>query len=433
MTELQPRPLRRRSCKQPKALSFEHVEVASIDLDPPAARGRSPARPVLHARTSVSVDAGADDEDLDEIEALLRAVAPLARPAPTTVSTVRLSAAAGDSHRCATADCAHASIPLVDVLPATFADDYLPDVFRFFPAIPGSALLETVHRFSTVARDPPPRARRLPTSPLASRPASPDGTAGPPRDWVDALVARRYPPGSDLDALLRRPSFTSRPLVDWDRNDLRALCFVPSLDPLGFGGRRPALDPPSFEIVVLPLAAADDEIVATLAGSALYAEFTIPRARREALARDTLAACAGRRPGPLARGQWRRILDNYLLALGCEAQAMLDFQTTILRRSRLKQQARSQSQQSLLKRVLMRCASARPAPPGAVLPSQAPLPPPVIRTVPVSASPLIASLGIPKIELQFTISEQRQVWRETQLRIFRRLGLAWDPTDLPMA
>ncbi|KAK9458275.1 hypothetical protein V1511DRAFT_508364 [Dipodascopsis uninucleata] len=184
---------------------------------------------------------------------------------------------------------------------------------------------------------------------------------------------------------LHRPSFTQRDLVDWIKNDIRSLCFVTSIEQTWNAKLDAFLDDDEnesenqfneyisktcydlkergFQILVLPLDSDYDTIIDILVSSNIYAEFKFSHNFRYHQAKDALDTCLllkgdrgdrQRRRRPFrSKMEWRRIIDNYLLALGIEAQARVDFQKVITL------QAKSNYRKSnLLKRVLLSRASA---------------------------------------------------------------------------
>ncbi|KAK9452394.1 uncharacterized protein V1518DRAFT_65550 [Limtongia smithiae] len=338
-------------------------------------------------------------------------------------------------------------LSLVDVVPTSFENDYPAPLLSHFP------------------------------------PQSPHGI-------LDDNVFARH---GLADILSRRPSFTRRALVDWDRNDLRSLCFVPALPPswVSSSGKVPVLREDGYAIVVLPYDANDDAIAHILARSDLYIEFAFSEAHKLRLARETIELCIpATTPRAavtatttmttttttptrvLTRAQWRRVLDNYLLALGCDAQARLDFQTAIMYRALRKQEQQlAQRRGNLLKRVLLTRASSSTSPPSATSsflaktgglfqlraanaqsPFVSSLPTtPALTATSSPHAPLPVHLAdscfsssssststVPAALEQFAAStqlvshaEQKQIWHDVQALLFSRLGLDWEPTELP--
>ncbi|KAK9359211.1 hypothetical protein V1504DRAFT_435046 [Lipomyces starkeyi] len=315
------------------------------------------------------------------------------------------------------------------------------------------------------------------------------------------------------DLYLRRPSFTRRDLIDWEKNDLRSLCIVTELKPEWLPAEptptasslqsptqiTPPLREEHFRIIVLPLCADDETIVYTLAGSDLYVEFGFSMNHRVRLARETINICLRHRrdKAVLAKPEWRRVIDNYLLALGCEAQGRVEFKKAItIRAQRKQEQQLAKRRGNLLKRVLLNRASSsagllpsrtsmsssgrdtgtaamtKMTPPSllAGLPSSSAglqaatsflsrttkstteffqnLGPKVLtsassETVPESSSiqqnprqptmpDFSSSVTSPPVNPSVLVSraEQKVIWREVQIRLYTRLGLDWEPTEL---
>lgn len=260
-----------------KPADFEHVETVDLNLD---------------------LDERERESDCSSICALLRKSSTKTSSPDSLLRSFR--------NRSGSSSPSQPRLSVLDIIPNSFADYYPPELFMLFP----------------------PTARAA----AHVRSRSTDNTHS------------LYPSDEGLfssfgiaDLYLRRPSFSYRDLVDWERNDLRSLCFLPDLRPDTLPAWWPADSPVSadsppllreegFHIVVLPLNATDDAIVETLANSDIYLEFAFSQAHRQRLARQTIDLCLRNRLSVLTKPEWRRLIDNYLLALGCEAQARVDFQ-----------------------------------------------------------------------------------------------------------
>lgn len=145
-----------------------------------------------------------------------------------------------------------------------------------------------------------------------------------------------------------RPSFTERPLIDWRLNDLRSLLIFDL--PLPAQLRDAELREPGFRVHVIPRDLPDDQMVTALANTSLYQEFNFSMEFKMQTAYYTLLAVRERigQNVALTRPQWRNVVENYLLNLGCEAQCRLDFRTLyykLLDRKREQVQQQQQQQQ----------------------------------------------------------------------------------------
>ncbi|KAK9377274.1 uncharacterized protein V1513DRAFT_435851 [Lipomyces chichibuensis] len=234
-------------------------------------------------------------------------------------------------------DSSAAMLSVLDVIPSCFDDVYPPEVLLLFP--------------------PQPPHRQYPYQSQST----------------SLSTNSNYSSGEGLfssfgiaDLYLRRPSFTRRDLIDWEKNDLRSLCIVTELkrEWLTDGQTPTASNLPlreeHFRIVLLPLDADDETIVYTLAGSDLYVEFGFSMSHRVRLARETINICLRHRrdKAVLTKPEWRRVIDNYLLALGCEAQGRVEFEKAItIRALRKQEQQLAKRRGNLLKRVLLNRAS----------------------------------------------------------------------------
>ncbi|KAK9327977.1 hypothetical protein V1520DRAFT_15788 [Lipomyces starkeyi] len=382
-----------------------------------------------------------------------------------------------------------ATIPVLsvlDVIPSSFDDMYSPEVLLLFPP----QLLHHYHQHQ-----------------------SQSASSGSHSNY--SFGEGLFSSFGIADLYLRRPSFTRRDLIDWEKNDLRSLCIVTELKPEWLPAEPtptptasnlqsptqiiPPLREEHFRIIVLPLYADDETIVYTLAGSDLYVEFGFSMNHRVRLARETINICLRHRRDKtvLTKPEWRRVIDNYLLALGCEAQGRVEFKKAItIRALRKQEQQLAKRTGNLLKRVLLNRASSsagllpsrtsmsssgrdtgitamtKMTPPSllAGLPSSSTglqaatsflsrttkstteffqnLGPKVLtsassETVPESSSiqpnprqptmpGLSSSVTSPPVNPSVLVSraEQKVIWREVQIRLYTRLGLDWEPTEL---
>ncbi|KAK9367034.1 hypothetical protein V1509DRAFT_628074 [Lipomyces kononenkoae] len=298
-------------------------------------------------------------------------------------------------------------------------------------------------------------------------------------DMYPAEVFHRFPPqlphqpyyssGQGLftsfgiaDLYLRRPSFTHRDLTDWEKNDLRALCMVTELkpewlpdlpvasDPQSFTQIVPILKEEHFRIIVLPLTADNQTIVDTLSGSDLYVEFGFSVNHRVRLARETINICLSHRQNnaALTKPEWRRVIDNYLLGLACEAQGRVEFKKALTARVLHKQEQQlAKCRGNLLKRVLLDRArsstSASPSSTGVSSSATAFLSrktsstsefvqnyEPSTSTSSSHTSGISSSIAIPPMNISVSRPEQKIIWREVQVRLYARLGLDWEPSEL---
>ncbi|KAK9429265.1 hypothetical protein V1505DRAFT_174391 [Lipomyces doorenjongii] len=245
-------------------------------------------------------------------------------------------------------DSSGATIPVLsvlDIIPSSFEDMYPPEVLLLFPPQP-------LQHYSL--------CQSLSTSSSSNSNYS----------FGEGLFSSF----GIADLYLRRPSFTLRDLIDWEKNDLRSLCIVTELKPEWLPDELtptasnlqsptqiiPPLREEHFRIIVLPLYADDETIVYTLAGSDLYVEFGFSMNHRIRLARETINICLHHRRDKtvLTKPEWRRVIDNYLLALGCEAQGSVEFKKAIMIRALRKQEQQlAKRRGNLLKRVLLNRAS----------------------------------------------------------------------------
>ncbi|ODQ63363.1 hypothetical protein NADFUDRAFT_28970 [Nadsonia fulvescens var. elongata DSM 6958] len=231
-----------------------------------------------------------------------------------------------------------------------------------------------------------------------------------------------------------RPQFTSRELIDWQLNDLRSLLIIPSMKPEWNGVIPVIVDDLApkgstnlklFRILVLPLDASDQLITQTLVSSDIYlehgfdaefllqtAQYTLEAARqRQYSARGMKPLSSGFLQSEkvtkiiLTKPEWRNIIENYMLNLGCEAQCRMDFRlacTELRNRPVAKpiednnsHNTKSNSN-SLLKRALLTSSSTSPDAPSANKSS-------------------------------LTKEEKQRIWTLVQHHLYKRIGLNWEP------
>ncbi|KAK9244519.1 hypothetical protein V1506DRAFT_541308 [Lipomyces tetrasporus] len=280
------------------AAHFEHVE--TVDL--PRNKSDDSLYSLFTASTKSTTIAHASS--------ITRLRAPVADGLSDVASTGSRSLS-----RQTSSDSSGATIPILsvlDIIPSSFDDIYPSEVLLLFPPQPPH------HSY--------PYHSRHASSSSSSNHASDEGL---------------FSSFGIADLYLRRPSFTRRDLIDWELNDLRSLCIVTELKPDWIPDAQtptasnhqlltqavPVLREENFRIVLLPLSADEATITDTLANSDLYIEFGFSMNHRVRLARETIDICLRNRSDKsvLTKPEWRRLIDNYLLALGCEAQGRVDF------------------------------------------------------------------------------------------------------------
>ncbi len=260
-----------------------------------------------------------------------------------------------------------------------------------------------------------------------------------------------------------RPAFTQRDLVDWQINDIRSLLIVDKLKPEWNGHIPIVYQPPGFRVIHLPLDATDNQIIQTLVTSGIYkeqqfdekfliqtAKYTVQAARlrhimlekqrRKLLQRDRendpnamiiddeddacgendslLLPDSLEASRILSKPEWRNIIENYLLNLGCEAQTRTEFKM-----------ACKQAKQEKEKILGIQSSSHHMEPPSMksvhkIHPSKfllrkallsksrsAPIPPPTMN----------------KQKVTLSKTEKQQIWTHIQSNIYGRLGLNWSP------
>lgn len=156
-----------------------------------------------------------------------------------------------------------------------------------------------------------------------------------PKDFTPYYEPAHFQKGAYLTDR-GRPEFTDRSLVDWELQDTRSLLFMPNLRPEW--PSVPAVREKEYQIYVLPLTATKDKAVNTLTDSNLYKESNVDRNVRLQIAKSSVDAVYADAHGqPLTLPQWRHMIENYLLNLGCEVQVRLDYKRALrqLKRNKL--------------------------------------------------------------------------------------------------
>ncbi|KAK9460911.1 uncharacterized protein V1516DRAFT_674468 [Lipomyces oligophaga] len=338
-------------------------------------------------------------------------------------------------------------LSVLDVVPSLFTEYYPAEVFRRFPPrpprsppAPSAAFVSTVT--PTTASVTNSNAMSAIRSRARSRTRSP-----PPHPSTS--VEEGFLAGFGLAHLYYiRPSFTHRALVDWEKNDLRSLCIVPDLHVewqpyLNDDGKSARLREDGFVLRVLPTRTNVDEIVDCLVNSDLYREHNISPTQRERFVRDTVKLCSANRNSndgqlELTKQEWRRIIDIYLLLLGCEAQAQADFERALKYRAALRQKQKQplttdKSSERSTDQASQTLASIRGRRENLVkrtLVSRAVSTPPSVSSSSSSSSPSSPSITISDAKQIVTIGEQKQIWHDIQILLYSRLGLDWVPTEL---
>jgi hypothetical protein len=251
-----------------------------------------------------------------------------------------------------------------------------------------------------------------------------------PGDFSDMYGEDVLSDSRNLNAL-GRPLFTQRDLVDWSLNDLRSLLIVERMRPQ-WNGQLPLIAEKGYRMVYLPVDSSDEEIIETLVRSDIYKEHNFDEKFLRQTAKYTVEA-ARQRPGSpsplssspsslsgspvfefehkklaLTKPQWRNIIENYLLNLGCEAQCRLDYKKACVILKKQKQQqmeSNSNSSNSLLKKALLTSSS----------------------TSPDFPSYFKSHLNNGKAGL--SRSEKQTVWVSVQKKLYDRLGLDWEADD----
>lgn len=251
-----------------------------------------------------------------------------------------------------------------------------------------------------------------------------------PNDFSDMYGDDVVSDSRNLNAL-GRPLFTQRDLIDWNLNDLRSLLVVERLKPQ-WNGELPLIAEKGYRMILLPLDSSDEEIIDTLVRSDIYKEHNFDEKFLRQTAKYTVEA-ARQRPSPpsslssspssllgspvfdfdqkrpaLTKPQWRNIIENYLLNLGCEAQCRLDYKKACVILKKQKQQQmelNNNGSNSLLKKALLTSSS----------------------TSPDFPSYFKAHLHNGKPGL--SRSEKQTVWVSVQKKLYDRLGLDWEADD----
>ncbi|AMD19149.1 HBR248Wp [Eremothecium sinecaudum] len=236
--------------------------------------------------------------------------------------------------------------------------------------------------------------------------------------WLEDALPRRYDDMYDPTVFMNnelfpngRPKFTKRALLDWDLNDIRSLLIVESMRP-EWNGVMPKVRvlhnedarTPPFRLVLLPLDAPDDVIVATLVVSDIYLEANLNFEFKLTSARYIVSAARRRHQQltgsnepimHLSKPEWRNIVENYLLNLAVEAQCRHDFKYAY-------SQKRCALRQRFVKRPDMPPPSTKPR-------------------------PFARRAQTERAKFRLSRAEHARLWSECQTAVYRRLGLDWVP------
>jgi len=236
-----------------------------------------------------------------------------------------------------------------------------------------------------------------------------------PSTFVDMYAPEVIDDVKHLNAL-GRPRFTDRALVDWGLNDVRSLLIVCELRP-EWNGMLPQVTESGYRMQLLPLDASNDIIVQVLVDSDVYREHGFDERFRIQTAEYTVEAARRRRNScnePLTKPEWRNIIENYILNLGCEAQCRLDYKRSCMKLKKQKHDAEKAAKRlsssppsSLLKKALLASSA----------------------TSPDFPSYLAAKPAKPK-SMSLSRQEKQQIWVQVQTELYDRLGLDWDADEL---
>ncbi|KAH3674337.1 hypothetical protein WICMUC_003363 [Wickerhamomyces mucosus] len=196
-----------------------------------------------------------------------------------------------------------------------------------------------------------------------------------------------------------RPSFTKRPLIDWDLNDIRSLLIVSELKP-EWNFQIPIIySPQGFKMEYLPLNSNDELIIKTLVSSDIYKEskfdmeFRIQTAKYTVYTARTKHAQLNKyQPGQqpvLSKPEWRNIIENFMLNLAVESQCRYEFKKHISDLKSLSKISGSRDN-NLLKKALLKDN---------------------------------------QIQAKLTKEQKFQVWKNIQSSLYNRLGLDWKPDN----
>lgn len=202
-----------------------------------------------------------------------------------------------------------------------------------------------------------------------------------------------------------RPSFTKRPLQDWELNDVRSLLIVCELKP-DWGSELPVIySPQGFKMEYLPLNSNDDQIIRTLVKCDIYKESNFDSEFRIQTARYTVFTARSRHAqlmqelnlpndGKLSKPEWRNIIENFMLNLAVESQCRLEYKKAVgdLKRFRKAENA-SRDKGNLLKKALLN----------------------------------ESALQVQGHKLNK--EEKFQLWKGVQSNVYKRLGLDWKPDN----
>lgn len=299
----------------------------------------------------------------------------------------------------------------------------LPQVYKMATTVVSPYSVAPPCIFKTLKHSPSPPTPRQPVKPLKS--------------VLPATFADLYTPDLLADpaqlTVQGRPKFTTRELVDWELNDTRSLLIVDELRPEWVRSGVPRVIEPGYRVQVLPRTASDEELVRGLVESDIYMEhkfeesFLVQTAEYTVKAARALAVGNGQGAKVLSKPEWRNVIENYLLNLACEAQCRMDFKQACLDLKRHKRQ-------QLTPKPVSASGNASSTSPSR---STSPLLKQALMTR-LSTSPEFASLQnqhnhqlqmqAKKVSLSRT--EKQQLWVTVQTKLYKRLGLDWQPDEL---
>lgn len=187
-----------------------------------------------------------------------------------------------------------------------------------------------------------------------------------PEDFTDY-----YSPDLNVEKFSNgRPTFTKRPLKNWELNDIRSLLIYPDLKP-EWNNKIPEVKSPypniKFRIQIIPNYYADSQIIEYLAHSDIYKEakfdlsfklktasYIVERARlrHKQILIDSFGIDFNNidsntnllnniQYDSYFKFEWRNIIENYLLNLGIEYQCRYDFKLKIAKLKKITQEKKS--------------------------------------------------------------------------------------------
>jgi len=236
-----------------------------------------------------------------------------------------------------------------------------------------------------------------------------------PSSFIDMYAPEVISDSKHLNNL-GRPKFTDRGLVDWGLNDVRTLLIVCEMRP-EWNGCLPRVAEPGYRMQLLPLDASNETLVQVLVDSDIYKEHGFDERFRIQTAEYTVEAARRRRSScqqPLTKPEWRNIIENYLLNLGCEAQCRLDYKRSCMKLKKQKHDTEKAARRlsssppsSLLKKALLASSS----------------------TSPDFPSYLATKPAKPR-SLSLSRQEKQSIWVQVQTELYERLGLDWEADEL---